>query len=92
MRYEDLVAAPLEVMEQLYQFLGIPVSPAMREQVYLHFHAEETAGHAGNRAMSTFRTSDFNKKVNLPREVRDKLEVECKGLMKIANYSSGYKI
>ena len=89
-RYEDLVDDPLEVMDQLYNFLGIPVSPAMREQVYLHFHAEEADG--GARHGNTFRTSDFNKTLNLPSDVRNKLDLHCKGLMELGNYSSNYSI
>ena len=79
------MAAPLEVMQKLYTFLTIPVTAAMLEQVYLHFHAEGTDGR--NSAMSTFRTSDFNRSLTLPTDVKHKLHLHCKGLMELGKYS-----
>ena len=83
-RYEDLVAAPLEVMEQLYQFLGIPVSPAMREQVYLHFHAEQS--NDSGKIYGTFRSSNYQKPGELPEYMNKSLQEHCKSFMKTGKY------
>ena len=43
-RYEDLVHKPMEVMDSLFKFIGVPFTNLMRSYVYKHFHAENIAG------------------------------------------------
>ena len=42
-RYEDLVNTPMEIMDSLFKFTGVPFTNLMRSYVYKHFHAEKIA-------------------------------------------------
>ena len=88
-RYEDLVADPMHVMESLYAWLGIPVSSDMQHKVYLHFHAEEAwKGRVNDTKLySTFRTSNYSRLDSLPSSVADQLQEHCTDVFRLANYS-----
>ena len=43
-RYEDLVHKPMEIMDSLFKFIGVPFTNLMRSYVHKHFHAENIAG------------------------------------------------
>ena len=78
------MAAPLEVMQKLYTFLNIPVTAAMLEQVYLHFHAEQS--NDSGKIYGTFRSSNYQKPGELPEYMNKSLEEHCKSFMKTGKY------
>ena len=84
-RYEDLVANPMEEMAKLYRFIGVNITLPMKQFVYKHFNAQKNVGY-----FDTFRTNNFtNSNTNtLPLHIMKMIEENCIEVIKMGNYTN----
>ena len=73
-------------MGSLYSWLGIPVSPAMLQEIHRHFHAEEAGKARDEDIYSTYRTSNYSPPATLPGSVSRELERHCAGVIQLGKY------
>jgi hypothetical protein len=88
-RYEDLVANPMEEMAQLYRFIGVNMTLPMEQFVHKHFNAEKNGGY-----FDTFRKNHFiNSTTNtLPSHILKTIEENCIEVLQKGNYSTNTTI
>ena len=86
-KYEDLNADPIETISDLYDFIGVPMSQEMIENLEEHFHYEKGDKVTGRK--NTYRTSDFDNRdlTKLPAHIKSEVKKECEDVMKILGYS-----
>ena len=84
-RYEDLVANPMEEMAQLYRFIGVNITIPMEQFVYKHFNAQKNIGY-----FTTFRTNNFTNSNTdtLPAHIMKTIEENCIEVLEIGNYTN----
>lgn len=89
-RYEDLVLNPMDEMENLYKFLGVPFNNSMKDYVYKHFHAEKVTRKIRDGPQGTFKTSDFDNSDirGLPEGIKKTVEKSCREVMEFGKYIS----
>ena len=89
-RYEDVVADPLEMMKDLYTFSGIPFSKEVETNILQRTHAEAANKNSKNY-YGTTRSKDFDPN-HWKQEMKNNriLEIEdaCKDFLDSMNYPS----
>ena len=86
-KYEDMNADPIKTVDELYDFIGVPMSQEMIENIKEHFHYEKVDKVTGRK--NKYRTSDFDNRdlTKLPVHIKLEVKKECLDVMKILEYS-----
>jgi len=86
-KYEDINADPIKTMNELYDFIGVPMSQEMIENIKEHFNYENVGKVKGRK--NTYRTSDFDNRdlTKLPVHIKSEVKKECQDVMKMLEYS-----
>ena len=86
-KYEDMNADPIKTMNDLYDFIGVPMSQEMIENTKEHFNYENVGKVKGRK--NTYRTSDFDNRdlTKLPVHIKSEVKKECLDVMKMLEYS-----
>ena len=90
-KYEDLVASPLPIMQTLYDFIGLTVTKKIERSIYNHFNAEQMNFNdpsKTNNPYSTFRRSDYaDKELDMSNKRKAVIEESCKEVLDYLGYT-----